>query len=222
LLIPAYRSHPRLIQDLVTGEFDADQDEEFLSDVAAAELLLPDHLFRPAAQACGCHLGAVLELAARFDASREATARRLVETNLWPCALVVWHRAYKKSEAALAMQPTLGMGWDPPQPKLRVHYAVTSTTFGHFIPKQLSAPCDGLLEQCFADGIPVSGEEVLQVGGHDVVFYVMAGVRDFEAETGHAREVLSLLLSSGAVPSLHAALPTLWEQSAMGDCDSAT
>lgn len=213
LLIPAYRSRPHLVQDLFTGQFDADREEEFLCDAAAAELLLPDHLFRPAAQACGCHLGAVLELAARYEASREATARRLVETNLWPCALVVWHRAYKKSEAALALQPTLGMEWDPPQPKLRVRYAIASATFGCFIPAQLSAPRDGLLERCFADGGPVSGEEMLRIGGREMSFYVTAAVRDFVSPAGPTREVLSLLLSSGAVPAQRDAPLALWEPS---------
>lgn len=213
LLIPAYRSRPLPIEDLFTGQFDTGREEEFLCDVAAAELLLPDDLFRPAAQACGCHLNAVLELAARFDASREATARRLVETNLWPCALVVWHQAYKTSEASFALQSTLGLEWDPPQPKLRARYAVASATFGHFIPAQLSAPRDRLLERCFADGCPVSGEEVLRIGRREVPLYVMAVARNFVSAAGSTREVVSLLLSSVVVPEPHDAMPTLWDPS---------
>ena len=210
-LLPGYQSRPHLVQDVVTGQFDMGREEEFLCDVAAAELLLPDHLFRPAAQARGCYLEAVLELATRFEASREATARRLVDLNLWPCALVLWHQAYKKREAALTMQSTFGIEWVPPQPKLRVRYAVASATFGYFVPRQLSAPRDGLIEQCFADGGPQSGEEVLQIGGHAVAFYAMAVARDFVSDSGPIREVLCLLLSSGREPLARDEAPALWK-----------
>lgn len=219
LLIPSYRRQPHHVEDIATGQFDASdasQEEEYLCDIAATELLLPDRLFRPYAQAAGCHLSAVLELATRFEASREATARRLIELDLWPCALVLWHQAYKKSEVPLSFQSTLGVEWDPPTPKLRVRYAVTSATFGYFIPTQLSVAHDGLLTRCFTEGGPVSGEEVLRIGkgGREVTFHVMAVARDFLSHVGPKREVLSLLLTAGEQPSPHDALPTLWHATA--------
>jgi Zn-dependent peptidase ImmA (M78 family) len=71
-----------LVQDLATGQFDTDKEEELLCDIAASELLLPGSLVRPAARASGWCLETVLELSERFDASREATARRLVDLDL--------------------------------------------------------------------------------------------------------------------------------------------
>ena len=81
-LIPSFQRHPHVIQDMVTGVFEAGQEEEHLCDIAAAELLLPERLFRPLAMDLGCHLNAVIELARTFEASREATAQACGDESL--------------------------------------------------------------------------------------------------------------------------------------------
>ena len=58
-----------------------DSEFERLCQVAGAELLLPLESFRAAVQRDGKDLLATLRLAEKFEASPEATARRLVETD---------------------------------------------------------------------------------------------------------------------------------------------
>lgn len=199
-LIPAYRRAPHAVQDMVTGLFAGGQEEEYLCDVAASELLLPDHLFRSQATALGYNLDTVAMLARQFLASREATAQRLISMNLWPCAVALWHYAFKPSESAVAHQMALGeTEWTPPKPKLRVRYASASKRFDHFLYRHLSAPPDGLLMQCYTENRVVCGEECLILSNRPVTLYVMAAPMNFLADDGSKREVLSLLLST-AVP----------------------
>ena len=197
-LIPSFQRHPRVIQDMVTGLFEAGREEEYLCDVAAAELLLPERLFRPLATNLGCHLNTVIELARTFEASREATARRLVEMNLWPCAFAIWHLSYKDSEAHMNQQLTLGgPEWALPEKKLRVRYAVSNPLFSHYLHRNLAAPQDGCLMHCFKEGGVVCDEERLILQNRDMTFYVMAVARSYTDKSGPTRDVFSLLLSDG-------------------------
>jgi hypothetical protein len=201
-LIPSFQRHPRVIQDLVTGLFEAGQEEEYLCDVAAAELLLPERLFRPRAKNLGCHLNAVIELAHAFQASREATARRLVEMNLWSCAFAIWHLSYKDSELHINQQLTLGgPEWALPEKKLRVRYAVSNQLFGHYLHRNLAAPQDGCLMRCFKEGGVVCDEVHLAHQNRDVTFYVMAVARNYTDKSGPTRDVFSLLLSDSPTRS---------------------
>ncbi len=198
-LIPSFQRHPHVIQDMVTGAFEAGQEEEYLCDIAAAELLLPERLFRPLAMDLGCHLNAVIELAHIFQASREATARRLVEMNLWPCALAIWHLSYKDSEAHMNQQLTLGgPEWSLPEKKLRVRYAISNPLFGHYLHRNLAAPQDGCLMRCFKEGGVICDEEHLTLQNRDTTFYVMAATRNYTDKSGPTRDVFSLLLSDGS------------------------
>ena len=208
-LIPSFQRHPRVIQDMVTGLFQEGQEEEYLCDLAAAEILLPEHLFRPHAASLDYHLSTVIDLAQMFQASREATARRLVEMNLWPCAFAIWHLSYKSSEAHISQQMTLsGPEWTKPESKLRLRYAISSTQFGHYLHQNLSAPQNGCLMRCYKEGGIVYGEERLTLKNRDIIFYVMAAARDYTDESGPTRDVFSLLLSNGTAPSTQS---KLWE-----------
>lgn len=198
-LVPAYHRHPRIVQDMSTGLFQVGQEEEHLCDIAASELLLPEFLFRPRAATLGYHLNTVAELAQAFQASREATARRLVDMNIWPCAMALWHLAYKDSEAHVPLQMTLGgSDWIPPERKLRVRYAVANKQFGYYLHHNLAAPQDGCLMRCFAENAVVCGEEQLILSGRGVKLYVMAAPTNFVSANGPTREVLSLILGANS------------------------
>ncbi len=202
ILVPSYRARPRLVDDMTTGAYDQVHEEEYLCDVAAAELLMPMALFRPRAAAVGFSLDAVVDLARLFHASREAVAIRLAQTDLWPSAVAVWHQAYKPTQQQALGQPTfVGMEWAAPQKELRVRYAVHSSAFGHYLHRHLAAEADGCLANCFREGGVVSGVEQLELHKRLVSFQVVAGAVDFYGEDGPVREVLSLLLSQGVVPS---------------------
>jgi hypothetical protein len=65
---------------------------ERLCDLFAAQLLMPDHVFEPAAENAQLGLAAVDDLADRFLASVTATGSRFAESVSTPCAFVLSHR----------------------------------------------------------------------------------------------------------------------------------
>lgn len=198
-LLPSYRRKPRLIEDLHTGLYDDRAEEEYLCDVAGAELLMPMSLFRPRAATFGFHLNAVAALARDFQASREAAAIRLVETDLWPGAMAVWQLAYKPSQHHIVGRPTLpGLETYTPQKELRVRYAVHGPRFGYYLHRHLAAPADGCLARCYRDGGIIAGEEEFELGHRSQRLYVIAGAVDFVGEDGPTRQILSLHLAPGA------------------------
>lgn len=210
-LVPAYRRAPYAVQDIDTGMFAGGQEEEYLCDVAAAELLMPDHLFRSQASALSCSLDTVVTLARQFGASREATARRLVSLNHWPCAVALWHYAHKPSEGAVPHQIVLGeTEWTPPQRKVRVRYASASQSFGHYLHRHLSAPLDGPLMQSYIENRVVYGEECLTLSHRPVTLFVMAAPANFVTEEGPQREVFTLLLSPTVPQQVRVAYQGLW------------
>lgn len=211
-LIPAYQRAPHVIQDLVTGLFSGGKEEEYLCDMAASELLLPEHLFRNQAMERGLHLDTVATLSRLFKASREATARRLVDMNLWPCAMAMWHLAYTKNQATVSQQLSFdGFGWTPPVKKLRLRYAASSSSFGHFLPSNISAPADGPLTRCHEENQVCYGEERLTTSSGDASVFVMAAPVNYCDSSGPQRQVLSLLLSMGATPPSPARYTELWD-----------
>lgn len=210
-LIPSYRTRPRIVEDMTTGAYDQGREEEYLCDVAAAELLMPMRLFRARAAATDLGLASVVELARLFHASREAAAIRLVQTDLWPSAVAVWRQAYKPTQQNILGQPTFpGMEWAVPQKELRIRYAVHSSGFGYYLHRHLAAEADGCLSRCFTEGGVVSGVEQLELHRRFVSLQVVAGTVDFDGEDGPVRELLSLFLSEGMVPSANQRGFDLW------------
>lgn len=212
LVLPS-TSRPSLVQDMDTGLFGETSEEEELCDVAASELLLPEKLFRPEATKLGLRLDSVVLLAKMFQASKEASARRLVGLNLWPCALAMWSLAYKKGEAYLVNQPSFDeVTWPTPQPKLRLRYSVRSASFRRFLPSNKSASADGVLNQCFKENRIVCGEERLLLSGREVSLYVMAAPVTFVENGEDRRQVLSLMREVEAVSPTQTPSTSLWSE----------
>lgn len=120
--------------------FDPDRELEYLCDVAAAELLLPEAEFRSDVERYGFGLDAVGILRERYQASREAVIRRMVQLDRGQSAAVFLEERLKPSEIAGRKQlPLIG---DPaePAPKLRIAYAVPSPAFTVFLPEHKSIP----------------------------------------------------------------------------------
>ncbi len=91
-LMPSYRG--QRIEDAETGTFVANLEEELLCDIGAAVLLLDPRLLRPLALEGGPSIRTLVDLAALFRASLEATARQLARLDVWPCAFVVWEEGF--------------------------------------------------------------------------------------------------------------------------------
>jgi Zn-dependent peptidase ImmA (M78 family) len=124
---PGFREEHRRRTDTTVGAYDRNQLEEYLCDLGAAELLLPRQLFLATLPAQP-HIDDVLDLAATFTASLEATALRIVNFATVPMALVVLEPAWKPAEqrelVRWATQPALaGLASKPPPKKLRVRWA---------------------------------------------------------------------------------------------------
>jgi Zn-dependent peptidase ImmA (M78 family) len=176
---PGFREERRRRTDRTVGAFDRSQLEEYLCDFGAAELLLPRRPFLPALPPQPC-LDDVIELAALFDASLEATAIRVVNLTAAPMALVVLEPAWKPAEqrelARRATQPALaGLEGKLPPKRLRVRWAYgpTMTT----IPKHKSiddtTPLAAVLETGVVDYLGVIGltGDTYQVSARHLPYY---------------------------------------------------
>jgi Zn-dependent peptidase ImmA (M78 family) len=124
---PGFREERRTRIDTTVGTYDRNQLEEYLCDLGAAELLLPRQPFLAALPAQP-RIDDVIELAAVFAASLEATAIRMVNLATIPMALVLLEPAWKPAEqrelARRATQPALaGLESESPPKKLRVRWA---------------------------------------------------------------------------------------------------
>jgi Zn-dependent peptidase ImmA (M78 family) len=124
---PGFREERRRRTDTTVGAYDRNQLEEYLCDLGAAELLLPRQPFLATLPAQP-HIDDVIDLAATFAASLEATALRIVNLANVPMALVVleptWKPVEQRELARRATQPALaGLASKPPPKKLRVRWA---------------------------------------------------------------------------------------------------
>jgi Zn-dependent peptidase ImmA (M78 family) len=77
-------------QDTTTGTFARDNEEEYLCDVAAAELLMPKDMFSGRLAVYGPSVRSMLRLANDFGSSLLSTARRFVEVNVWKSHVGFW------------------------------------------------------------------------------------------------------------------------------------
>jgi hypothetical protein len=140
---------------------------EMLCDVGAAELLFPLPWF--GSDAAKVKSGnELMKLAARYNASRDATIRRLAEVSVEPIAAVFFSWKLKPTQ-----KPTIGnrsqsnlFGESADERirdamKLRIEYTITSSAFrtaGHFLPNDKSVPNEGPVYQAALTGIPTDGE----------------------------------------------------------------
>jgi Zn-dependent peptidase ImmA (M78 family) len=154
---PGFQEERRTRTDTTVGNFDRSQLEEYLCDLGAAELLLPREPFLAVLPAQP-RIDDVINLAATFTASLEATAIRAVNLAGVPMALVVLEPAWKPAEqrelARRATQPALaGLDGGPPPKKLRVRWA--------YGPKMATIPKHKSVD----DASPLAA--VLETGGVD-------------------------------------------------------
>jgi hypothetical protein len=140
-LAPQYRCNPA-----TPAEVSASRDPglEALCDLGAVELLLPRVYFLDDLEGNTPTLTLASQLAQRYDASLEATARRIVALRPAPTLLI-------------ALEPTCKPSAPDDEPKLRVQW-VHGTTDWPFIPRYKSVPQGSILTT------PLSGDAVNEVG----------------------------------------------------------
>jgi hypothetical protein len=140
-LAPQYRCDPATPPDVAGTR---DPGLEALCDLGAVELLLPRKSFLDDLDGNTPTLALASQLAQRYDASLEATARRIVTVRPAPTLLIALEPACKPSAPC-------------DEPKLRVRWVHGSADWP-FIPRHKSVPAGSILTS------PLSGESVDEVG----------------------------------------------------------
>ncbi len=196
VLVPDESEHTKQRQDDSTGYYGQQHEEEYLCDIAAAELLMPMPAFRSAASQNPLGVRGVPVLADQFDVSLEAAAIRLTQCDLGDCAAIVWEEDYKKSQLdEMANQvPLLGMENLGPRPRLRVRFAVTSPGMGeHYFPRQKSVDDDCLICRSLSTDALVTGECHLPTGRGPVRFQTESVRAPYRREGQLRARVISLV-----------------------------
>lgn len=88
--LPFDERHRVAREDISTEAYRRDNEEEFLCDLAAAELLMPTRPFLDRVCVLGPSPRAILSLARTFETSLLSTVRRFAEIGAWRCHLGFW------------------------------------------------------------------------------------------------------------------------------------
>ena len=121
------------------GKFDPNNEVEILCDLGASEIIMPTPEFDLDVKSMGVSLKSLQELSKRYSASLEATAIRMIGTNLHPCAITVLDYSHKPSEKdeiqTARYQQNLCNDYPlkPLPMKLRVQYSVRAKRFSVYI-----------------------------------------------------------------------------------------
>ena len=182
------------------GKFDPKYEVEFLCDLGASEIIMPTPDFGLDVESMGISLESLRKLSKRYEVSLEATAIRMIGTDLYPCALMVLDYSHKPIEKdkleESKYQPSLFGDYflEPPPMKLRVQYFVRSKHFSAYIPKHKSIEESSPLYDVSVTRVPFRGNTILDFTNPILDMYVEAMVLPKTHNTELASRVLVLLL----------------------------
>ena len=162
---------------------DPDDQLEALCDIAASEFVFPTPWFPDRASELELTSQAVSGLASDYQASREATLRRLIEVRMEPMAVVFFRWKLKPTELRQMQRhrqqhrmfaDLQGM----PEPRLRVDYGITNRSFEaectNHIPRDKSVPSEGPIFDASVSQSPRDGVQWLDLGSVTGDFAVCA------------------------------------------------
>jgi hypothetical protein len=92
------------------GSYTVQEEEEYLCDEAASELVFPRPYFDDDVHRHGPTLRGVLDLAKEYRASLEATARRFVASGEWRCFFLFWKRGRTNPNRRLTVEAFIANG----------------------------------------------------------------------------------------------------------------
>jgi hypothetical protein len=136
-------------KDPAIGVFSQDQEEEYLCDIAAAELLMPMEFFKAMAKDHGLSIKSIQALADIFDASVPAVVRRLAETNLWECVIVIWKFRDRPGSK---------------ERKLRIDWSIESKGLRYYIPRHKPIDENTSIFYAYETGLEIADFEILKLG----------------------------------------------------------
>lgn len=122
--------------------------EEQLCDLAAAEMLMPEKFFKPAAAELEPSIQSVVNLASRFMASISSTSVRIGQLKAWPVVFLVWK--FTKRDGSV--------------PKLRAFWSVRPAGHRCYIPRHAPADPHSGMYATFLTGHPTCEQENLDLG----------------------------------------------------------
>jgi len=146
---------------------------ETLCDVAASELMFPIPWFTNRINAMSLSAESIALLADDYEASREATVRRLVELHSEPLAAVFFSWKLKPTQAREVKARSMTVPMFPemelsPAPMLRVDYRISndafSSLYSDYIPKDKSIPSEGPIFEASMSQMPKDGLQSLDFG----------------------------------------------------------
>ena len=182
------------------GKFDPGNEVEFLCDFGASEIIMPTPDFDLDVESMGISLESLRKLSNRYETSLEATAIRMIGTDLYPCALMVLDYSHKpieidKIEASKYQHSLFGdYPLELPSMKLRVQYSVRAKHFSNYIPKHRSIEESSPLYDVSVTQMPFRGKTILDFTNHPLDMYVEARALPKTHNTKRASRVLVLLL----------------------------
>lgn len=173
-LFPEYEVAVRCRKAIDRSWADPNDLLETLCDVAASEFLFPAPWFPDRVSALALSAASAASLATDYQASREATVRRLVELSAEPLAAVFFRWKLKPTEIRQMKRERLQTALfadyrpQPPRPMLRVDYAILNEHFeaecGNHIPKDKSIPSEGPIFLASTSQSLQDGEDGLDLG----------------------------------------------------------
>lgn len=158
---------------------------ETLCDVAASEFLFPEPWFHTQVHEMTLCAAGVVQLTKHYEASPEATVRRLVEIHSQPLAAVFFSWKLKPTEIRQRANDRRQRCMFPDdelpeaQPKLRVDYAILNDgfarKFGNHIPKDKSIQSEGPIYASSMMQEPRDGSFFLDLGrlARDLTVYAV-------------------------------------------------
>lgn len=165
-LVADFVEGPQDRTDADTMTWNEENEEEFLCDFMAAEIVMPRREFVPRLRACGIQLESLLLLAEEFGSSLEATALGMTRAGIGDFAFVVWQLGWKKEQKEASLTLSMFEELGPPPAKYRIQKVLScgQLTSFHF-PHNKSIEMDSIIAQAGdAEGL-VSGWQELNVGG---------------------------------------------------------
>ena len=177
-LFPGYKDQYKARHKI--GRFDSSSEVEFLCDLGASEIILPAPEFDADVSRRGISLKSLEELSTLYEASKEASAIRMVATNRCACAMMVLDYSHKPTELSQIEQskhqPNLfdDCLLDIPSMKLRVQSFASARQFSDFVPKHKSFNEASPLYEVSVTKESFQGNFVLDLKGQSLEFYTEA------------------------------------------------
>jgi len=197
LLIPSYHEHPVDKVDGLTGEFPAGDEEEYLCDVGATSMLLPEAMFRAECGRLRPSIESLFAVAEMFQSSIESTALRIDQLSVWPCVPVVWEWGMKPSQQTPEGQASLlGLAEAvPPREEFRVKFHAGRRA-SVFFPRHRHAPGDSAMVAACTSGEEFKGESTFLIGERAAECYVEARLVPYRDSQGDMRRrIVSLVFA---------------------------